>query len=67
MNFTDPDSRLMEAGGRFLQSYNCQAAADDRHQVIVAQSLSNLASDNANLIPMLNLTGTSWGVMADQR
>jgi hypothetical protein len=63
MNFTDPDSRIMESGGRFLQAYNCQAAVDEEHQVIVGQSLSNLAPDNANLIPMLALVETKCGAL----
>jgi len=28
MNFTDPESRIMEAGGSFIQGYNCQAVLD---------------------------------------
>jgi len=28
MNFTDPESRIMEAGGSFIQGYNCQAAGE---------------------------------------
>jgi transposase len=51
-NFTDPDSRLMESGGAYLQGFNCQAAVDDAHQVIVAQDVSNLAPDNGYLAPM---------------
>jgi hypothetical protein len=42
-NFTDPESRLMESNGTFLQGYNCQVVADDAHQIIVAQAVSNLA------------------------
>ena len=53
MNFTDADSRIMERGGVFLQGYNCQAAVDEGHQIIVAQAVSNLGSDNGNLLPML--------------
>ena len=36
-NFTDPDSRIMEKGGEFLQGYNCQLLVDGAHQIIVAQ------------------------------
>ena len=53
MNFTDPDSRIMESGGTFLQAYNCQAAVDDSHQVIVAQAVSNNSPDNGALVPVL--------------
>jgi transposase len=53
MNFTDPDSRIMESGGAFCQGYNGQAAVDEGHQIIVAQGVSNLAPDNGYLMPML--------------
>ena len=53
-SFTDPDSQLMKDGNGFSQSYNCQAAVDEAHQVIVAAGLSNQANDSRHLIPMLN-------------
>lgn len=52
-NFTDPDSRIMKARDGFIQGYNAQAAVDAEHQVIVAQGLSNQASDAQQLEPML--------------
>ena len=52
-NFTDPDSRLMKAGGDFVQAYNAQAAVDAQAQVIVAQSLSNSPTDVQQLAPIL--------------
>ena len=52
-NFTDPDSRIMQARDGFIQGYNAQAAVDAEHQVIVAQGLSNQASDAQQLEPML--------------
>jgi hypothetical protein len=55
MNFTDEESRIMESGGNFLQGYNCQAAVDEEHQIIVAQAVSNQSPDNANLNPMLKI------------
>jgi len=60
-NFTDPDSRIMERGGAFLQGYNCQLAVDAAHQVIVAHGVTNLAPDNGNLVPMLRLTRENTG------
>lgn len=53
MNFTDPDSRIMPGDGGFIQGYNCQAAVDEEHQIIVAQALSNHCSDRAALTPLL--------------
>lgn len=52
-SFTDPDSRLMESHGAFLQAYNCQAAVDETHQIIVGQAVTNQPPDNGNLQPML--------------
>lgn len=53
MNFTDADSRIMESGGAFVQGYNCQAAVDEGHQIIVGQAVSNLSPDNGAFVPVL--------------
>jgi hypothetical protein len=52
-NFVDPESRIMERGGAFLQGYNCQLAVDEEHQIIVAQAVTNQCPDNGNLLPLL--------------
>jgi transposase len=52
-NFTDPDSRIMKTQDGFIQGYNAQAAVDAEHQVIVAQGLTNQASDAHQLKSML--------------
>ena len=52
-NCTDPDSRIMKTPDGFIQGYNAQAAVDAAHQVIVAQGLTNQASDAHQLEPML--------------
>ena len=50
-NFTDPDSRIMLDGATksYLYAYNAQVAADPKFQVIVAEELTNQASDNPHL------------------
>jgi len=53
-NFVDPDSRIQETGGSFLQGYNCQLAVDEEHQIIVAQAVTNQPPDNGNLLPLLD-------------
>jgi len=53
-NFVDPDSRIMESHGSFLQGYNCQLAVDEEHQIIVAQAVTNQCPDNGNLLPLLD-------------
>lgn len=52
-NFTDPESRIMEKGGEFLQGYNCQLLVDEANQIIVAQGVVNQSPDNGNFGPML--------------
>ena len=52
-NFTDPDSHIMKSDGNMLQGYNCQAAVDGDHQVIVAVGVSNQPPDVELLEPML--------------
>jgi transposase len=53
-NFTDPDSRIMKTAGGFIQGYNCQAAVDEEHQVIVGAGLSNQSPDAEYLKPLLD-------------
>ena len=52
-NFTDPESRIMKGHDGFTQSYNAQAAVDSQSQVIVAQTLTNQASDAPHLPPIV--------------
>lgn len=52
-NFTDPDRRIMMARDGFIQGDHAQAAVEAAHQVIVAQGLTNQASDAPQLEPML--------------
>ena len=52
-NFTDPDSHILKGGDGWIQGYNCQAAVDGDHQVIVAVGVSNQAADQQHFIPML--------------
>ncbi|MCT0224012.1 hypothetical protein [Synechococcus sp. CS-1328] len=55
-NFTDPGSHIMKSDGNLLQGYNCQAAVDGDHQVIVAMGVSNQSPDPEHLVPMLERT-----------
>jgi transposase len=61
-NFTDPDSRIQKTGDGFIQGYNCQAAVDDAHQVIVAEAVTNQAPDVEHLPPMLEQVVANCGV-----
>ena len=65
-NFTDPDSRIMESAGTFLQAYNCQAAVAGSGQIIVAEDLTNQAPDNGNLDPMIEQVEANCGAVPDK-
>lgn len=52
-NFTDPESRIMKSHNGFIQGYNAQAVVDADSQVIVAQGLTNNASDAPQLPVMV--------------
>jgi Transposase DDE domain len=53
-NFTDPESRIMKAGGgAFEQSYNAQAGVEIGSRLIVEQSVTNAANDKEQLGPAL--------------
>ena len=53
-NFTDSDSRIMKHDGEFIQAYNCQAAVDSEHQIIVEISVTNQAPDPEHMIPVFS-------------
>jgi hypothetical protein len=55
-NFTDPESRLMpvEGGRSFEQGYNCQAAVDEKTQVIVASGVTQETNDKKQVEPVVS-------------
>jgi transposase len=65
-NFTDPESRIMKRGSDYLQGYNCQAAVDEAHQIIVACDVSNQAPDPEHLAPMLDEIGANCGALPER-
>jgi transposase len=65
-NFTDPESRIMRMPSKaFDQSYNTQLAVDDKHQLIVANKVTQSANDNGQLLPVLNATFENTGMVAE--
>jgi transposase len=62
-NFTDPDSHILKGGDGWIQGYNCQAAVDGDHQIIVAVGVSNQASDQHHFVPMLERIVVNTGPM----
>jgi len=52
-NFTDPESRIMKAGGGFEQCYNAQAAVEVATMIIVGQHVCDAPNDKQQLVPTL--------------
>jgi hypothetical protein len=63
-NFTDPDSRIMKTKDGFEQAYNCQAAVDREHQIIVAATTTQRQNDNAELVKLLTGIKSNTGRQA---
>jgi transposase len=55
-NFTDPESRIMKnsTNAGFDQNYNVQVAVDQESYLIVANTLSNHVTDQAEALPTLD-------------
>ena len=65
-NFSDPESRILKTKDGFIQGYNGQAAVDGAHQIIVAQTLTNSSSDQAQLAPLLDGIRANLGRNPDE-
>ena len=65
-NFTDPDSHILKGGDGWIQGYNCQAAVDGAHQIIVAVGVSNQASDQHNFVPMMERIVANTGQLPEK-
>jgi transposase len=65
-NFTDPESRIMKSKDGFVQAYNGQIAVDARAQIIVAQDVTQCATDKGQLIPMVDAVEANLGRKPEQ-
>jgi hypothetical protein len=65
-NFTDPQSRIMKTKDGFIQGFNAQAAVDAEAQVIVAETLSNQASDCPHLVGLVEQITTNLATAPEQ-
>ena len=66
-NFTDPDARIMKtADGSFHYAYNAQAIVDADHQVIVATTLTNIAVDVEQVVPLVEKLRSEVGALPGQ-
>ncbi len=64
-NITDPESRLMPTRKGFLQGYNAQLAVTS-DQLIVAVALGQSSNDIASLVPMMQASIETAGVLHAQ-
>lgn len=70
-NFTDPESRIMKAGGgpHFEQAYNAQAAVEVESRLIVAAAVTQAPNDKEQLVPTVQAApvevGSIGAVLAD--
>ena len=54
-NFTDPESWIMRTSSEgFQQSYNAQVVVEGENQLVVGTGVTNNASDQGRLIPMID-------------
>lgn len=60
-NFTDPESRIMKAGGSFEQSFNAQAAVEAETMLIVGQHVTDAPNDKEQLAPGLDTVSPEVG------
>lgn len=65
-NFTDPESRILKTKDGYIQGYNAQAAVDGDHQIIVAHTLTDSSSDQAQLAPLLDRIRANLGTNPDE-
>lgn len=65
-NFTDPESRILKTKDGYIQGYNAQAAVDAQAQIIVAHTLCNNGSDQAQFAPLLDAIKANLGSNPDE-
>ena len=62
-NFTDPESRIMKTSTEgFQQCYNAQMVVDEAHQLIVATQVEAQASDQGQMLPLLDEVSETFAV-----
>ena len=62
-NFTDPQSQIMNTSTEgFQQCYNAQTVVDETHQIIVATEVEANASDQGQLLPLLDAVSETFDV-----
>jgi hypothetical protein len=64
--YTDPESLILKGGDGWIQGYNCQAAVDGDHQIIVAVGVSNQAADQHHFVPMMERIVANTGQLPEK-
>jgi len=64
-NFTDPESRIMKTADGFQQCYNGQLAVDDEFGLIVGNALTDNASDQGELMGLVDDIEQTLGVVPE--
>lgn len=66
-NFTDPESRIMKTSSEgFQQSYNAQVAVEGENQLVVGAGVTDSASDQGQLVPMVDAVAQQSGEVPEQ-
>ena len=61
-NFTDPESRIMKTSTEgFQQSYNAQTVVEGENQLVVGAEVTDNASDQGQLVPMVDAVAEGYG------
>ena len=66
-NFTDPESRIMKTSSEgFQQCYNAQTVVEGENQLVVGAEVTDNASDQGQLVPMVDAAAETCGEMPEQ-
>jgi len=60
-NHPEPEARFMRMGSGYAPAYNVQTAVDSEHALIVAQQVTEEATDNRSLLPMAEAAKAAVG------
>lgn len=64
-NFTDPESRIMKAGGSFEQAFNAQAPVEVDTMLVVGQHVTDAPNDKEQLAPGLDSISPVMGRVSE--
>ena len=66
-NFTDPESRIMKTSSEgYQQCYNAQTVVEGENQLVVGAEVTDNASDQGQLVPMVDAAAETCGETPEQ-